>query len=236
MRRITTLFALALLTTAPALADKARTPPPVARAETYPMHDAHPAEKVTIAAEPCDTKDLAPKTRLDYLHHGFLPIRIIVTNDSDAVITLDDARIQFVAGDNTVLPAATGDELQRRLFSRKSAEGTKIPLIPITIHHEPVDKQILSDDFDFGFRSTTIEPHTTAAGYLYYDTRDLDEPVLNHATLEVRRVHPVNTKQEFYSFEIPLKPTPDTVKASVKPDAKPDDKAPSDKAPRKPTE
>jgi len=31
---------------------------------------------------------------------------------------------------------------------------------------------------DFGFQATTVEPHSTLAGYLFYDIRDLDDPVL----------------------------------------------------------
>ncbi len=214
MRR--TLFLLALIPTLalPAHADKPRKPKPALPAAQYPFHDAH--DKVTVAAEPCETKDALPNTRLDYAHHGYLPFRIIVTNDSDAAVTLDDARIHFISGSNTIVQAATDEELERRLFSRKSAAGTRIPMplpIPaITIHHQPVDKQILADDTDFGFASTTVAPHTTASGYLYYDTRDLDEPVLEHATLEVRNVRLGSSSKELDSFEIALKPTPEAPK------------------------
>ncbi|HEY4356717.1 MAG TPA: hypothetical protein VGN16_13280 [Acidobacteriaceae bacterium] len=205
-------FALFLLAavTVPVHADKPRKAPPADPAGKYPFHDAHANEKVTIAAEPCDVQEVRPKTRLDYFHHGFMPIRVIVTNDSDQAITLDDARILFVPEDNRVLNAATDDDLQRRLFSRKSAAGTKIPLpapFPsITIHHPPVDKQILADEDDFGFKSTTVAAHTTAAGYLYYDTRNVDDPVLEKATLEIRKVRFASTNKALDTFEIELKP------------------------------
>ncbi len=220
--KLVRVAAVAALCTLAAFAkDKPRKPAPPMSAEKYPFHDAHVNEKVTIAAEPGDTDETIAKTRLDYYHHGFMPIRVIVTNDSNDAVSLDDARILFVAADNYVENAATYDDLQRRLFSKKSVAGTKIPLpgpLPsITIHHPPVDKQILADDTDFGFQGTTVAAHTTAAGYLYYDTRSIDDPVLEHATLELRKVRFASTNKTLDSFEIPLKPAPKEKQTSSKP-------------------
>ncbi len=75
-------------------ADKPRKVPPPLPAAQYPAHDTH--EQITIAADPGDTKDTAPRTRIDYLSHGFVPIRIIVTNDSSQPLSLDEARILLV--------------------------------------------------------------------------------------------------------------------------------------------
>lgn len=190
------------------LAEKAREPVPPQDAAKYPLHDAHPSEGVVVAAEPGDTKQARPNTRLDYFAHGFLPIRVIVTNNSTQPISLDDARILFISGDNTPANAATEEDLQRRLFTLKSTRGTTIPLpspLPsITVHHKPVDKKILADDEDFGFKTTTVAPHATVAGYLFYDIRDLDQPVLDHATLEVRKVRVASSNKALDSFEIPL--------------------------------
>jgi hypothetical protein len=66
------------------------------------------------------------------------------------------------------------------MFTIKGATGTKVPLplpipIPITTGKKNVDKKILDDDNDFGFQTTTVQPHTTVAGYLYYDMQDLDD-------------------------------------------------------------
>jgi hypothetical protein len=218
--RLLTALALTATLSAPrAGADKPRKATAPLGAEKYLFHDTNTKEHVTIAAEPGDTHETRPNTRLDYFHHGFMPIRIIVTNDSDQALTLDDARILFVGSDNSTTNAATDDDLQRRLFSTKSVAGTKIPMpapIPsITIHHPPVDKQILADDTDFGFKSTTVEPHSTAAGYLFYDTRSIDDPVLQGATLEIRKVRISATNKALDSFEIPLKPAPAAKPAST---------------------
>jgi hypothetical protein len=212
------LFA-ALLPTAGS-AEKPRKPPPPQPAQTYPMHDTHPQEQVTIAAEPCDTKPLTPDFRLDYLAHGMMPIRVIVTNDSGQPLTLDDARIHLISANNDNLRAATLDDLQRRLFSLKSATGHKVPLplpipVPITTGKQNVDKKILDDDRDFSFQTTTVPPHSTVAGYLFYDVQGLTDnastSALTHATLELRKVRfaarPNSSAEYLDSFEIPLSPT-----------------------------
>jgi hypothetical protein len=198
-----------MMLTGPIFAEKPRVPPPPKAAQAYEMLDAHPREKVTIAAEPGDTKATRPDTRLDYYGHGMMPIRVIVTNDSESTVTLDDARIHLIAADNTVIQAATLDDLQRRLFTVKSATGTRLPLglpIPITVGKKNIDKKITQDDQDFSFQTTEIKPHTTVAGWLFYDMEGSPSPFLEHATLELKRVRLAGTGQVLDTFEVPLHP------------------------------
>jgi len=207
-------LALLLLIILPAHAE--RKPKPPLPATQYPMHVTH--EAVTIAAEPGDTKDTRPDTRLDYYGHGLLPIRVIVTNDSTEPVNLDDARIHFIASDDTVVPAATADDMERRFFTEKSATGTRIPLglpIPITVGKKDFEKKIKQDDDDFGFKTTTIAPHTTVAGYLYYDMTDLPSPMLSKAYLQLRQVRFSMSNRVIETYEIPLEP--DAKALSAKP-------------------
>jgi hypothetical protein len=215
MRSLITSLVLLASFSLPAFADKPRHPAPPQPAETYPMHDHHAAERVTVAAEPGDTKELRPNTRLDYFAHGLLPVRVIVTNDSDLPLTLDDARIHLITAANDNLPAATLEEIDRRMSNLKAATGTKVPLplpipVPITVEKKNIDKKIVDDDNDFGFLTTTVQPHATVAGYLYYDISDIDPPVLSHATLEVRKVKQLPSGNYLDSFEVPLHPANET--------------------------
>jgi hypothetical protein len=182
--------------------------PPPKPASQYATFDAHPNEHVTVAADPCDDPKDCDFFRLPYIQHGMLPIRVIFTNDSDTAISLDDARIQFISINNDKIPAATDDDIQRRLFSTKGTAGRKIPLPmplpPITVHDKPVDKQITKDDTDFGFNNTTVNPHSTLAGYLFYDVRQLDDPALKGAQLYVKMVHTVDGKKQLFDFNIPF--------------------------------
>lgn len=187
--------------------DKPRPAPPVKPAVDYLVNDVHPNEKVTLAVEPCIDRDDCPFFRLPYVSHGFVAIRVIVTNDRDQPLDLEEVRMQFLPDGGGKQPAATDEDLNRRLFSGKQAAGTKLPIIPITIHHEPVDKKILNDDADFGFVSTIIPAHSTRAGYLFYDTRTIEEPVLKHAELYVKMIHTTDEKgvrQELFAFSLPF--------------------------------
>jgi hypothetical protein len=192
--------------------DKAKKAPPPKPANQYAAFDAHPNEHVTVAAEPCDDPKDCDFFRLPYVSHGLLPVRVIFTNDSDSALTLDDARIQFISVNNDKIPAATDDDIQRRLFSTKSIKGREVPLPapipPIHLHDKPVDKQITEDDSDFGFTTTTVKPHSTLAGYLFYDVRALDDPVLKGAELFVKMVFTVpgkdSEKKQLFDFNIPF--------------------------------
>jgi hypothetical protein len=77
------------------------TPPPVQPATAFAAVEAHADEKVSIAAEPYDTREKAAIFRVDYLSHGVMPIRLIVTNNGSRPISLSEARILFytAAGD-----------------------------------------------------------------------------------------------------------------------------------------
>jgi hypothetical protein len=182
--------------------------PPAKPAAQYDTFDAHPREQVTIAAEPCDDPADCKFFRLPYVQHGLLPIRVIITNDSDRALSLDDARLQFISANNDVIPAATDDDINRRLFTMKAVKGSKIPMpapIPaIPIHHAPVDKKITQDENDFGFQGTVVNAHSTLAGYLFYDVKPLDDPALKGAELYVKMVHTLDAKQNLFAFSIPF--------------------------------
>ena len=182
--------------------------PAVKSASQYDAFDDHPKEQVTIAAEPCDDPADCTFFRLPYVQHGFLPIRVIITNNSDRALSLDDARLQFISANNDVIPAATDDDLNRRLFTMKSVTGTKIPLpapLPsITIHHPAVDKKILQDETDFGFTGTVVNAKSTLAGYLFYDVKALDDPALKGSSLYIKMVHTLDAKKDLFSFTIPF--------------------------------
>jgi hypothetical protein len=185
-------------------ADKPRKAPPAKPADQYATFDAHPKEQVTIAADPCDDPKNCDFFRLPYVQHGFLPIRVIITNDGDTALSLDDVRIQFISAHNDKIPAALLDDMNRRLFSMRDAKGTKIPLIPLTIHHPPVDKKITEDDNDFGFQGTVVNAHSTLAGYLFYDIKGLDDPALKGAELYVKMIHTLDGKKQLFDFNVPF--------------------------------
>jgi hypothetical protein len=196
------LFGVALSTTVFAGGKKA---PPPAPANQYPVFEAHPQEHVTVAIDPCTEPQNCDFFRLPYIRHSLIPVRVIVTNDSDAPLDLSEARMQFITASRDKYPAATLDDINRRLFSTKDAVGRKVPIIPIPItrHAPPIDKKITQDDDDFGFKTTTVTAHSTVAGYLFYDVKDLDDPPLKGAEIYIKMIHTSGGK-ELFAFSLPF--------------------------------
>ena len=203
--RLTCAFALTIAASSNALAAK-KTPPPVLAASAYLSKETHEKEHVTIAAEPFDTRAKAEFFRVDYNGHSIVPIRLVIQNDGDSPLDLNQVRIQLIASDGTKLPAATPEELNRRLFRFNDLKQKRIPGTPITYRPTPVDKKILDDDKDFSFSQTSIPPHSSANGFLFYDIRDLDDPPLQHAELYVKMIHSKadGKDTELFAFSVPF--------------------------------
>jgi hypothetical protein len=204
----------------PSLAGGKKAPPPQP-ANQYPAFDTHPQERVSIAIDPCTEPADCDFFRLPYIRHSLIPVRVIITNDSDSPLDLSEVRIQFISSNRDKYPAATLDDINRRLFSTKDAAGRKIPIVPlpIPIHHAPIDKKITQDDEDFGFRSTTVTAHSTLAGYLFYDVKDLDDPPLKGAEIYVKMIHTSGGK-ELFAFSIPFQKWLAAQKTGAKTDSK----------------
>ncbi|HKF47546.1 MAG TPA: hypothetical protein VKB38_09335 [Terracidiphilus sp.] len=181
------------------------TAPPVEPATTYPDVEVHANEKVAIAAEPYDTKQKAAIFRVDYLGHGVMPIRLVVTNNSDKPISLRDARILFQTASGDRIQAAEPEDVER-LMTRKEREGGKIPLPgplpPIKTRPKASNKDIEQDFNEYEYGALVVEPHTTRAGFLFYDVSQLDHP-LPGAKLHLHKVRDADGNELFY-FEIPF--------------------------------
>jgi hypothetical protein len=194
------LFWLAL----PAVASD-HTPPAVQPATTFAAVEVHADEKVAIAAEPYDTKEKESIFRVDYLSHGVMPVRLIITNQGDKPISLRDARILFQTAAGDRIQAAEPDDVER-LMTRKEREGKSIPMpgpIPkIKLKPKASNKDIEQDFDNFEYGALVVEAHTTRAGFLFYDVSDLNHP-LQGAKLHLHALRGADGKELFY-FEIPF--------------------------------
>jgi hypothetical protein len=204
MRILLAFPLLALGLAVPVLASD-HTPPPVQPATAFAAVEVHEDEKVAIAAEPCDTKEKQAIFRVDYLGHGVMPVRLIVTNNGNRPISLRDARILFLTAAGDKIQAAEPEDVER-LMTRKEREGKKIPMpgpIPsIKLKPKASNKDIEQDFNTFEYQSLVVEPHTTRAGYLFYDVSDLDHP-LRGAKFHLHKLRDADGSELFY-FEIPF--------------------------------
>ncbi|MGA7857536.1 MAG: hypothetical protein WCA11_06410 [Terracidiphilus sp.] len=179
--------------------------PPVQPATSFAAVEVHDKEKVAIAAEPYDTKEKESIFRVDYLSHGVMPIRLIVTNNGDRPISLRDARILFQTAAGDRIQAAEPEDVER-LMTRKEREGSRIPMPgPIPAIHtkgKASNKDIEADFDQFEYGALVVEPHTTRAGFLFYDVSELDDP-LKGAKLHIHKIRDADGNELFY-FEIPF--------------------------------
>jgi hypothetical protein len=178
--------------------------PPAKDAASYPARDAHAGEHVIIAADPYDTAAKEDVFRVDYLKYDIVPIRIIVTNNGDRPISLEQARIHLIPAVGDRIQAAEAEDVERRI-SMKDRVGNTVPIGPIHIHHDgsASDKKIDQDFAEHEYSALAVEPHTTRAGFLFYDIEGLGKQPLKGAKLLVRRVQDADGKELFY-FEVPL--------------------------------
>jgi len=200
------LVALALTFTALTIGASDHALPQAKDASSYPAFDAHAQEHVVIAAEPFDTKEKESIFRIDYLKNGFMPIRLIVTNNGDRAISLNDARIDFISAAGDRIPAAEPEDVERRM-THVSNTGRKIPmpapLPPLGGKPKTPDKKIEEDFDEFEYAAIAVEPHTTRAGFLFYDMQGLGDNPLRGAKLNLRELRNADGKEMFY-FEIPF--------------------------------
>jgi hypothetical protein len=134
-----------------------------------------------------------------------MPVRLIVTNNSDRPISLRDARILFQTPAGDRIQAAEPEDVER-LMTRKEREGGKIPMpgpIP-SIHMKPKasNKDVEADFDEFEYGALVVEAHTTRAGFLFYDVSQLDDP-LKGAKLHLHKLRDADGNELFF-FEIPF--------------------------------
>lgn len=200
MKPLKAVSQLLLWLAVPAIASN-HASPPVQPATSFAAVEVHEDEKVAIAAEPYDTREKESIFRGDYLGHGVMPIRVIVTNNGNRPISLLEARITFItAAGNSIQVAGPADVL--RLMNGKERESGEPPP-PNTKPMPKPSKGEINADFDtFEFRALVVEPHTTRAGFLFYDVSALDHP-LEGAKLHLRTLRDADGV-ELFEFEIPL--------------------------------
>src|SRR5579862_381198 len=201
-------FSLAILITAsPVLPVDAsdHKVPDVQPATSFADVEVHQAENVAIAAEPYDTKEKESIFRIDYLAHGVMPVRLVVTNNGDKPISLRDARILFQTSAGDRIQAAGPEDIER-LMTRKEREGGRIPMpgpIPtIKLKPKASNKDIEEDFNQFEYGALVVEPHTTRAGFLFYDVSQLADP-LQGSKLHLHKLMDADGHELFY-FEIPF--------------------------------
>src|SRR2546427_12567833 len=97
------------------LAAKEFVMPQAQPARTYPAHDEHPNEAVTIALDPYDMADKAKIFSVHYGEFGFVPIFVAVTNDGNQPIELTAMGAQLFTSSRAKIRRPPKDAMTRSL-------------------------------------------------------------------------------------------------------------------------
>ena len=175
---------------------------PVANAAgMYPAHEQHSDEKVTVAVDPYDTPEKAQIFTVKWGEEGFLPVFLVVTNDGDQPLSLTGMQAQWITAHRDKLPAATNDDLYRRLAH--VAPGRQLPLpFPRNKVKGAVGAKALEEINAAQFSAKAVEPHSTQSGFVFFDVSGISSPV-GGAHFYLTGLHNAQGAELFY-FEIYL--------------------------------
>jgi len=181
--------------------------PQIFPAKTYPAHDEHPEEKLTIAADPYDLPDKAAIFQIKYAEQGYLPVFMVFTNDSDKPVSMNDLKVQLITYHRDKIPAATEDDLYRRFshIKRRGDEPSRNPLpIPLPGGGPKVGvKKGQRDEISTAmFAARAVAPHESEAGFVFFDVSGISQPLAG-ARIYISGITN-GDGQELMYFEIPM--------------------------------
>ncbi len=202
------LGTLLLASAAWLFAEKQPQPLPKAfHAKTYPAHETHPAEKVSIAVDPYDMPDKAAVFVVNYKASGLLPMHFIISNGGDQAVSLVDMQVELILHDRSKIPPATVDDLYRRL-SKQTRRGDEPPRNPLPVPlprqkvKPTVSQEAQAEIEAMQFLARAVEAHALQSGFLIFDVQGVAHPLAG-AHLYVRGLRDQDGRELFY-FEIPL--------------------------------
>jgi len=173
------IFLVVLLGSLGAIAAKDFVMPEAQPARSYPAHDDHPMEKVAIAVDPYGVEYKASIFGVNYRNNGFLPVLLVVTNDSDQPLALSGMKAQLTTVNRTKLSPLGTDDIVRRM-SHPSRSDTPNPL-PIPLPSKKIKGGVSQKTMDeierAQFGAKAVEPHSTARGFLFFDVSDISNPL-----------------------------------------------------------
>ena len=180
-------------------------PPAAYHANSYPARSFDAQEHVTIAADPYDMPDKAAIFAADYASSGLLPVRIIISNDSDAPLALTDLKVEMVTNSRDKLVPQRPEDIMRRL-SRTDSRPDEQRQVPLPLPHRKPKKAVkeeVQDEIERSqFLARAVEAHSTQSGFMFFDVADSRNPLAG-ANLYVSGIR--NSKgTELIYFEIPM--------------------------------
>jgi hypothetical protein len=190
-----------LLSSVVCLAGKHFVMPAAQPAKTYPAHDEHPSESVTLGLDPYDLPDKASIFSVHYSDVGLMPIFVVITNDGDQTVALSGMKAELVTVNRTKIPPATEDDIYRRI-ARPTGTISPNPLPWPKKAKGSISKDAMEEIQNSQFAAKAVEPHGTQSGFMFFDVSDIANPLAG-AHFYLTRVRDAKGNELMY-FEVPL--------------------------------
>src|SRR5258708_1002248 len=159
------------------LAAKEFSMPRTQPAFSYPAHDHHANENVTVGLDPYDDTAKAKIFTINYRDHDLLPVLLVITNDGDEPIELSGMKAELVTADHAKLSPSTDDDILRRI-THPHASGARVPVpFPTKRVKGGMNAKELEEIQTAQFKAKAVEPRSSQAGFLFFDVSDLPSPL-----------------------------------------------------------
>jgi hypothetical protein len=200
LRNIAAVSAVAVLSIV-CLAGKHFVMPAAQPAKSYPAHDQHSDESVTVGLDPYDMADKANIFSVHYNDVGLMPIFVVITNDGDKPVSLSGMKAELVTVNRTKIPPATEDDIYRRI-AKPPGNISPNPLPWPKKAKGSVSKDAMEEIQNAQFAAKAVEPHGTQSGFLFFDVSEISTPLAG-ANFYLTRVRDAKGNELMY-FEVPL--------------------------------
>jgi hypothetical protein len=184
-------------------------------ARSYLALDSH--DKITIAAEPYDRSEKVLEVfDRDPSRENFVTVLIVVSNDSDDEIEVNGIEVDLANAKLHALHPTPTEDVVREIFypkDRRPSSPGKIGIGGVGLGGNP-QKDFMNARADFLSKELGdkfIPPHTTAYGFVFYETPQLGAALVGGKIyiprVRIRRsADPKQIGRELLFYEIDLKP------------------------------
>jgi hypothetical protein len=179
--------------------------PKAENAGTYPSKDSHPNEKLTVAVDVYNTSPKDEVFGTHYLQEGILPVFLVITNDGDKPISVTKMTAQLVTAARAKLDGLNADDVMRRVghVNAGNANPGRVGPIPLPGGNKNKKNQQQLDEVNRAkFTAFAVEPHSTQAGFLFFDIEGVRDPIQG-AHIYLTGVRDAGGTELMY-FDIPI--------------------------------
>jgi hypothetical protein len=201
LRRSFAAVSILLVSSVVCLAGKHFVMPVAQPAKTYPAHDEHSGESVTLGLDPYDLPDKANIFSIRYGDVGLMPIFVVITNDGDQTVALSGMKAELITVNRTKIPPASEDDIYRRI-ARPTGTISPNPLPWPKKAKGSISKDAMEEIQNTQFAAKAVEPHGTQSGFMFFDVSDISNPLAG-AHFYLTGVRDAKGNELMY-FEVPL--------------------------------